>query len=146
MLALNKTIQLSPSVIREANIADWWDGDDLLKIGQEAYLGYTRDKSTRAPWEGRMRAAMDLAMQVASAKTFPWQGAANVIFPLVTIAALQFYSRAYPALVQGNEVARYRVYSGSDQKLVDRANRIAKHMSWHLLKVNHAGKRVTRGC
>ena len=134
MLALNKTIQLSPSVIREANIADWWDGDDLLKIGQEAYLGYTRDKSTRAPWEGRMRAAMDLAMQVASAKTFPWQGAANVIFPLVTIAALQFYSRAYPALVQGNEVARYRVYSGSDQKLVDRANRIAKHMSWHLLE------------
>ena len=134
MLALNKQIQLSPSVIREANIADWWGADDLLKIGQEAYLGYTRDKSTRAPWESRMRAAMDLAMQVASAKTFPWQGAANVIFPLVTIAALQFYSRAYPALVQGNEVARYRVYSGSDQKLVDRANRIAKHMSWHLLE------------
>lgn len=134
MLALDTRVSINRDLIQAPNLCDRFGEDDLTKIGGEVWLGFSRDKSTRAPWEGRMRAAMDLAMQVASAKTFPWQGAANVIFPLVTIASLQFYSEAYPALVQGNEVARYRVYSGSDQKLVDRANRIAKHMSWHLLE------------
>jgi chaperonin GroES len=133
-LALDTRLSINSGLIQSPNLADRFSAQDLTNIGSQCWLGFSRDKSTRAPWESRMRAAMDLAMQVASAKTFPWQGAANVIFPLVTIAALQFYSRAYPALVQGNDVARYRVYSGSDQKLVDRANRISKHMSWHLLE------------
>ena len=135
MLAIDTNrISITRDLIQSPNIADRLSPEDLTTIGGECWKGYTQDKSTRAPWESRMRAAMDLAMQVANAKTFPWQGAANVIFPLVTIASLQFYSRAYPALVQGNEVARYRVYSGSDQKLVERANRVSTHMSWHLLE------------
>jgi chaperonin GroES len=44
---------------------------------------------------------MDLALQLQKDKSFPWPGASNVAFPLVTIAALQFHSRAYPALTGG---------------------------------------------
>ena len=35
-----------------------------------------------------------------------WCGNSNVIFPLITVAALQFNARAYPAIVQGRNVVR----------------------------------------
>ena len=78
---------------------------------------------------------MDLALQIQKDKTFPWPGCANVAFPLVTIAALQFHSRAYPTILNGSEIVRYRV-NGDDPQGIERrrGELIGKHMSYQLLE------------
>lgn len=81
---------------------------------------------------------MDLAMQVAASKNFPWPNCSNVVFPLVTIAALQFSARSYAAIIQGTNVVRYRTIGALDQNQVDRAKRIGKHMSWQVLEEDEA--------
>src|SRR4051812_37201221 len=101
MLIIDKPIKLTDAVIKSANICDQFDANDLAKIGASCFAGYSRDKLSRATWEKRNEAGMDLALQVQKAKSFPWPGASNVAFPLVTIAALQFHARAYPTLLNG---------------------------------------------
>jgi predicted phage terminase large subunit-like protein len=44
---------------------------------------------------------LKLATQVMEKKNYPWPNAANVKYPLLTTAAMQFAARAYPALVPG---------------------------------------------
>src|SRR5690606_5895932 len=96
---------------------------------------YVRDNDSRKDWLRRTEAAMDLAMQVQKDKSFPWPGCSNIAFPLITIAALQFHARAYPAVVNGRNVVATRVIGPDPQGLAHkRAERISAHMSWQLLE------------
>lgn len=82
---------------------------------------------------------MDLALQVVTDKNFPWPGASNVKFPLVTIAAMQFHSRAYPAIINGRDVVKCEV-NGPDPEgsKTARADRVSTHMSWQVTKEDKA--------
>lgn len=135
MLRLDKTLSLTPALCREPNLAHHFSSEGLDCIGAWVFEGYERDLQSRAGWERRTQAAMDLALQVVKAKSFPWPNAANVAFPLVTIAATQFHSRAYPSLVSGSEIVKCRVV-GDDPEGVQkaRADRIGCHMSYQLLE------------
>jgi len=132
---LESTIQLTKEVCLAPNLCDRLTDKDLETIGGFVVEGYLHDKSSRASWESRVQAALDLALQLQQDKTFPWPGASNVKFPLVTIAALQWHARAYPALIQGNEIVQMRVL-GPDQdgQRLQRALRVGKYMSYQLLE------------
>jgi chaperonin GroES len=133
MLELDQHLVFDQETIDSPNLCDKFSSEDLDKIGAHIHDGYERDRTSREKWEKRTTAAMDLAMQLQKAKNFPWPGAANIAFPLVTIAAMQFHSRAYPAIIQGTNVVRYRVI-GDDPtgQEAERAKRIGTHMSWQL--------------
>lgn len=120
--------------IKSPNIAADLDKETLNKIGEEVVRGYEVDKASRAGWEKQMKMAMDLAMQVAEEKSWPWPKAANVKYPLITTAAIQFSARAYPAIVRGADVVKGEVTGPDpDGRKKDRADRIGHHMSYQLL-------------
>jgi chaperonin GroES len=134
-MKLVKNIKITKDVINSPNLMDRLDRADIDAIGLLCYEGYKRDKMSRLVWERRMEAGMDLAMQVSRDKNFPWTGCSNVIFPLITIAALQFSARAYSNIISGTDVVKYRVV-GDDPtgEVRNRADRISKHMSWQILE------------
>jgi chaperonin GroES len=81
-----------------------------------------------------MEDATKLALQLTEPKSYPWPNAANVKFPLLTIAALQFQSRAYPSLIKAPDLVKYRVQGKDEQgQKAARAQRISSHMSYQLL-------------
>lgn len=137
---LNVTkIVLDKEAISSPNLTSRFTAQDLDTIGAIVFNGYSADKTSREKWEKRTQAAMDLALQVYKDKTFPWQGASNVAFPLITIAGLQFHSRAYPTLLSGLDVVKARVI-GPDPTGVKtaRATRIGSYMSWQVLEQDQA--------
>jgi chaperonin GroES len=88
--------------------------EKLNKIGERVYRDYQIDENSREKWLKDSKAAIDLADQVAAQKDTPWPGASNIIYPLVTVAALSFAARAYPAIVAGRNVVKGVVY-GDDK-------------------------------
>ena len=134
-MELSRHLTLDDAAIMAPNLADRFDTDDLKKIGRFVVEGYKVDEKSREVWLKRNEAALNLALQLQEAKTFPWPGAANVKFPLVTIAAIQWHSRAYPILVQGPDVVKAATNGPDPQgKLHDAANRVSKYMSYQLLE------------
>jgi chaperonin GroES len=135
MLNLDTPLTLDDAAIKASNLCDRFSDTDLGRIGEECYAGYVADEQSREDWMRRNEAGMDLALQIQKVKTFPWANCANIAFPLVTIAAMQFHARAYPALINGNSIVKCDV-KGSDPQgaRVLQANKIAKHMSWQLLE------------
>lgn len=116
------------------NLADTLPDDVVSKIGQDVVRDYRIDLDSLDEWRPRYERAMNVAMQVREAKTFPWPNAANVKFPILTTAAVQFQARAYPAIVDGSNLVKGRVL-GPDPDGVkrERADRIGAHMTWQLL-------------
>ncbi len=147
--------------------ADGWIGEANIDLTDEQYnalshsvmQGLEIDEESREKWMTRTERAMELAMQEKEDKNFPWAGASNIKFPLLTTAAIQFAARAYPAIVRNKNVVIGEV-NGDDQGRLaidprtggpvadpqgqpvyevkpgekkERADRVARHMSWQLL-------------
>ena len=122
------------------NIVDLLEERDLNTIGYHVINEYNLDKESRSQWEKRVENAMKLALQVSEAKSFPWTNASNIKFPLVTIAALQFHSRAYPSLIPSDQIVKVDYDSSmsldprASKEIEDRNKRVERHMSYQLLK------------
>lgn len=139
MLKLDHHLALSASVCTESNLCAHFTERDLSTIGSAAWDGYNADQNSRAHWLTRMQGAMELALQVQKSKSFPWPDCANVAFPLITIATLQFHARAYPTMFEGPDIVKYRV-PGVDTKgeLAQRAQLVARYMSYQCLDEDEA--------
>lgn len=148
--------------IGDINLARSLPTDVLDTIGQVVIREYRLDETSRDEWKQRAETAMRFAMQEGQPKVFPWEGASNVIFPLITQAAVQFAAVAYPAIVQNRSVVKGVVWGddkgtpvtedgtpngppkvGPDGQPVwlvkpgekrERADRIGEFMSWQLLE------------
>jgi chaperonin GroES len=117
------------------NIATSLDATDLRTIGTRCLEDFRADKAARAEWEEWYADAMKLALQVMEEKSYPWPNCSNVKFPLLTIAALNFHARAYPTLINGNEVVNYRVIGeDKDGALAAKAKRVTQHQNFLLLE------------
>lgn len=146
--------------IESANIAEELEDSILGEMGMRVCREYEIDNNSRNDWMEKSKKAMNLAMQVAETKQYPWPRASNVIYPLMTTAAVQFAARAYPAIIQNKNVVK-GVVVGEDAGLPaidpqtglpainpqtqqpvwlvepgakrNRAGKIGEHMSWQLL-------------
>ena len=96
---------------KEGDFSEALDLDDLAKIGEDACSDYEKDQRDRKKWEEVAKEALSLAAQDMGddLKNFPWKGASNVRYPLLTTSALQFNARAYPAIVKGDEAISCKV-------------------------------------
>ena len=117
--------------IKSVNIAEDLDDELLGKIGMAVVRDFDIDWNSCAEWREQNRRALDLAKQTKEAKNFPWPGAANVKYPLVTVGAIQFAARAYPEIVQGTNIVKTRIV-GQDTtgEKAARAIRVSEFMSW----------------
>lgn len=119
-----------------ANVVDTLDEETRDKIASYVVTGVEQDEASRKPWQDANENYLKMALQVIESKSFPWPNAANVKYPLITIAALQFQARAMPAILgDGKSLVKGKVvgYDPSGLK-AEKAERIGKHMSYQLLE------------
>ncbi|MDH3913407.1 MAG: co-chaperone GroES, partial [Rhodospirillales bacterium] len=144
-------------LIASPNIAEHLGNDELATLGDRCVREYVIDDNSRNDWKANIDKAMDLAMQVVERKNYPWPNASNVKYPLLTVAAIQFAARAYPAIVPSGNIVNCKVL-GNDSGVPEtdqmgqpvpgpdgnvkwllppgakraKAGRISRHMSWQL--------------
>lgn len=96
--------------------------------------GYEADERSRQAWLDVTKEYLELALLVRRGKSWPWPKAANVKYPLIATAAMQFSARAYPALVPSDgSIVKARVSAVDQQGALEQAAiRVSKHMSYQL--------------
>lgn len=119
------------------NLAANMDERELNKVGSYVVSVFKEDLESRSEWEQQNEEWLKLATQIVEQKNYPWPGAANVKYPLLATAALQFHARAYPALIPDGKVVKSRVFGEDPQNIKkERAERVSDHMSFQLLEEN----------
>jgi len=136
---LESKLKFNQETIEAPNLCDRFSDHDLKIIAGWTWDGFCIDKASRRDWEKRTNAAMDLALQVQESKNFPWPNCSNIVFPLVSIAALQFSTKAYSNLIRGNQVYKYQVVGADPHgQARKQAGLIGRHMSWQVLNEDQA--------
>jgi chaperonin GroES len=142
-MSIETTIAIE-KLVASHNIAELLEDSELSYIGSKVFKDFEVDLQSREGWEKRNEEAMKLALQLKEEKSFPWQGASNVKFPLITIAALQYHARAYPTLL-GTDTPVHCKVTGEDPDglLAARATRIENHMSYQVMEEDEAWESET---
>ncbi len=97
------------------NICHLLDEGVVARIGVDAVRQWEIDDSSRESWLNQANRALSIACQEDEEgsdgeKTYPFDGASNVHYPMLTTASQQFAARAYPALVRGDKVVGVKVF------------------------------------
>lgn len=123
------------ALVESHNIAEGMDNDKLKDIAEQCSVGFEADLRSRKDWEDLLCEWQKLALQVKEDKTFPWNGASNVKYPLLSIASMQFNARAYPSLVPAtSDIVKCEVIGNDpDGTKLDKAKRIGQYMSYQIL-------------
>jgi chaperonin GroES len=119
--------------VNSTNLAEDLDDEELKEIAVDLIRRIKEDEQSMSPWLKRYDEYLKLALQVKEKKNFPWPNAANIKYPIVTIASMQFHARAYPAIMNNKSIVKGKVigYDPAGTK-AERAERIGKHMTYQL--------------
>ena len=116
------------------NLAEFLDAEELATLGSKLKQALDVDLRSRTAWEENVDSWMRLAVQYKETKTFPWPDAANIKYPLLTTAAMQFSARAYPALIPPKSPVRAKIVGKATPELNSIVERVAEHMSYQVLE------------
>lgn len=116
------------------NIAEDLTEVEINGITAKVVEDYNTDVASRAEWEVATKEIMDLARLIAQTKTYAGETVANVKYPIITNAVIQFASRAYPEIIKGTDVVKPKIIGEDPDGLKKaRGKRVADHMSYQLL-------------
>ena len=120
--------------IGKINIADDLDKDELASIGAEVCENYDYDKESRSEWEENLQDAFTLAKQLKENREYAGERISDVKYPVIASACIQYAARAYPAIVKGDEVVKFKVIGADPQgQKAARAFRVAEHMNTQIM-------------
>lgn len=134
MEQLESRLKVDNDLIVSPNLTDRLTERDCALIASRAWEGFNRDTASRFEWYKRNSAGMDLAMQVQQSKNFPWQNCSNIVFPLVSIAAIQFGTRSYANLIRGSQIYKYKSQATQKPEELIKAKLMGRHLSWQCLE------------
>jgi chaperonin GroES len=123
----------------QGDISDLLTPQQLVTIGTKVCEDYERDKASRADWTKTVEDALKKAAQESKEdKSYPFENCSNVSYPLLTVAALQFNARAYPAVVKGDEAVTVKVIGkdreGSKAKKAQRVREYLNYLLFYKIK------------
>lgn len=130
--SIEKLFEYADSV----NVAELLDEDELNKIANEVIAGFEEDERSSQEWRDNAEKALELTSLEREVKNYPMPNAANVKYPLITVAALQFTSRTLPELIKSGEVAKYKIIGNDrDGKKNRRGIRLKNHLNYQILEI-----------
>ena len=119
-------------ILQTEFIPDRLSKQKLEEIGDKVCEWFEEDVMSRQEWENAYRKWIKLASQVMETKNFPWPNAANIKFPLVTSAAVQFNSRVVPALMPNSQPVGAEPVGADKVQRRPVAKAVADHMNYQL--------------
>ena len=121
-------------ILDSNNIAEDISKEKRMEIGEMVVEHFEVDNTSRTEWLSRYEKWQNMAKQSMEKKDTPWPNAANIKYPLLTQAALNFNARIVPALMPNNEpVGAAAVGPDEDGMKMAVAKKIASHMNYQLI-------------
>lgn len=111
-------------LIESDNIAELLykdDPDKLYQIGENVRTQFDIDDGNGKRQEKvkKWKDAKKIAEQIIEQKNVPYDNSSNVKYPLLTVAAIQFNARSYPAIVEGNSVVKPKFFGKTSSDFSD---------------------------
>lgn len=146
-------------IVNMFNVAKPMSNDRLGLICSDLLEKFNKDKAAREEKDVLLEKAEKIAKQTIEQKSFPFENASNVKFPLITKAVIEFNSRVSPIICNNGEPVKIKTFGDKNavqaddegnppeispetgifktvqQGVIDRAKKVKDVMNWILSDV-----------
>ncbi len=117
------------------NIVDLLEEEQLQKISNDVLRGLEEDKRSMSDWLEVADRAMELTQLKREEKNRPFRGAANIKFPIITTAVLQWASRSLADSLKNGKLVDSEVIGHDPSGVRFRmGQRRATHLNYQIMK------------
>ncbi len=129
---INKTLEKLFKILKSDNAAEFLEESENRQIVENVINGYKIDERSREEWLDINHQAMELVKcQDMVNKNFPFQGASQVIYPLIIPATIQLAARLSQHLIRNGEVGSCAILGKDpDGRKQDLAERVSKYLNY----------------
>jgi hypothetical protein len=114
------------------NLARYLPEKTLQEIGDQVRDEYDVDEKTREEWLDMQAEWVELYNGGMKSINPPWEGASEDHVPCLTEGVIQFHARAFKAFFASKQFVSCVPTARATREDLERADRIAKYMSWQL--------------
>lgn len=122
----------------DANLAEYLDEETLEELAEDVKEGVECDISSREGYEESLMDALRLLKSMPDSDdtaSLPFDGACDVVHPMLIEACTKLQSRASNELLPANGPVKTKIVYGEDEEgLKPQALRVQRHMNWQLTK------------
>ncbi len=130
---VEKEVLRAEAMVLVTNLAEKQTAAIISDLTTKVLEGYKTDLASRQDWEALNLQIIDLAKLLVKKKVYAGEVVANVKYPIIINACIQFASRAYPELIKGNDIVKAKIVGNDPEGTkVARAKRICDFMSFQL--------------
>lgn len=146
------------TILNAFNVAKEMKSDRLNRICQELLGYFAKDVAAREQKDEKLKKCGDIVQQKIEHKSFPFENASNVKYPLITKAVLDFNAKISPIVCNNGEPVRIKtfgdkeklelnedntpqisdetgVFKTEQESVIDRASKVKDVMNWVLSDV-----------
>lgn len=117
------------------NIAELLSEDDLKKYAVEVMDSYETDEKSCNEYHNEIMDLIELTKQPKGRKTYPFDGASNMRYPLLIQSAMKFAAFAMPSFVNNGRVVDYSTIGVDPQGMKEQASyRLSQYMNYKMLQ------------
>ena len=116
----------------DANLADYIDNSDLMRVSSDLVSDIEEDMSSRKDWEDTYKRGIDLLGMEYDERTEPFQGATGVVHPLLSESVTQFQAQAYREMLPSGGPVRTQIVGAETPEIVAQADRVTDYMNYML--------------
>jgi chaperonin GroES len=101
-------------ILKISNLAEELEDDKLTEIGNQVVKRFNDDKQSRSDKLKTLEEIVKLSLSITDEKSFPWPGASNTIFPLISTAVMDFGSKCSPEILRDDFIVKAKVIGKDD--------------------------------
>jgi len=128
---IEEQIEVAP-VPFDANLADYVDESELMRISSDLVGDIDDDISSRSDWEETYKRGINLLGMEYDERSEPFAGATGVVHPLLSESVTQFQAQAYREMLPSGGPVRCQTVGVETEETVAQAERVKNYMNYML--------------
>jgi len=103
-------------LLETGNLVNSLDDDKKSKIIDQVKQRFNYDTDSRKEKQDKIETIVKLALSVVSPKSYPWAGASNVNYPLISTASIDFGAKCSPEILRDDFICKAKIIGKDDGK------------------------------
>lgn len=119
-----------PSADHNANLAEYLEEDELVRIAADAIDGFESDVLSRSDWARAYIRGLDLMGMKVEERTEPWPGASGVFHPILTESIVRFQAQAMGEVFPASGPVRTKIVGAATKEVLEQSIRVETEMNY----------------
>ena len=106
------------TILNTDNLAEILSEEMRASVASKVTTRYNTDLQSRSEKQKQLQEIIKYVLSQSEKRSFPFEGASNVIFPLISTACVEFAAKCYPEIFKDGNIVKAKVIGNDDGEVM----------------------------